>query len=379
MTGGWMDAGDMIHFGQTTGFSTALLEAAARLDPGNRAAIQQEADVGVRWLLKAHPFPDLFVTQVAGAVDHDRGFRDPASDDVSSAAAIGTRQAFHWGTGVGGDIGGKVATALALSADRAAEPGRACSSRCREWYAAGKAAGRATPERRRDRRLLQGRHLRGLARRRCRCAVPGHRRTPPICRMRSATCVPRTRRCSTTATSRRSPPPTSADGLARRRWARPRPARRRAGSSTRSHAKPPATPRERLRACELLHLGTTAISSAAGALAAMSGGSSRAVGAGRATTARPQSLGRELRHWLRTQRSPPRAPLGVGVRHATRPGAIVGGPAPVKEIRAQDLKPGGPLRIFNGTIAYEDARADYVTSEPTIDGTATAILLFAAL
>ena len=51
----------------------------------------------------------------------------------------------------------------------------------------------------------------------------------------------------------------------------------------------------------------------------------------------------------------------------------------MKEIRAQNLKPGGPLRIFNGTIAYEDSRANYVTSEPTIDGTATAILLFAAL
>ena len=50
MTGGWMDAGDMIHFSQTTGFSTALLEAAARLDPANRAAIQAEADVGIRWL-----------------------------------------------------------------------------------------------------------------------------------------------------------------------------------------------------------------------------------------------------------------------------------------------------------------------------------------
>src|SRR3954452_2770826 len=47
MTGGWMDAGDMIHFSQTTGFSTALLGAAARLDPENRASIQDEAEVGV--------------------------------------------------------------------------------------------------------------------------------------------------------------------------------------------------------------------------------------------------------------------------------------------------------------------------------------------
>src|SRR4051794_6864984 len=146
MTGGWMDAGDMIHFSQTTGFSTALLEAAARLDPENRASIREEAEVGVRWLLKAHPFPDLFVTQVAGEVDHF-GFRDPVSDDASSTPGIGTRQAFHWGTGVGGDIGGKVATALALAADGATEPRRAqLIAAAADWYSAGKAADQPTPE-----------------------------------------------------------------------------------------------------------------------------------------------------------------------------------------------------------------------------------------
>jgi hypothetical protein len=67
--------------------------------------------------------------------------------------------------------------------------------------------------------------------------------------------------------------------------------------------------------------------------------------------------------------------LGAG----NPPGAVVGGPAPLKIIREQGLRIGGPLRAFNGTIAYDDARANYVTSEPTIDGTATAVLLFAAL
>ena len=36
LTGGWMDAGDMIHFAQTTSFAAAALEAAARLDPVGR-------------------------------------------------------------------------------------------------------------------------------------------------------------------------------------------------------------------------------------------------------------------------------------------------------------------------------------------------------
>src|SRR3954449_5699866 len=33
LTGGWMDAGDMVKFTSTTGHSTALLQAAARLSP----------------------------------------------------------------------------------------------------------------------------------------------------------------------------------------------------------------------------------------------------------------------------------------------------------------------------------------------------------
>jgi hypothetical protein len=58
---------------------------------------------------------------------------------------------------------------------------------------------------------------------------------------------------------------------------------------------------------------------------------------------------------------------------------VVGGPAPLKTLRVEKLRPGGPLKRFNGTIVYEDARADYVTSEPTIDANATAVLLFSSL
>ncbi len=37
--GGWMDAGDMLHFTQTTAFATAMLEASARLAPAASLAL----------------------------------------------------------------------------------------------------------------------------------------------------------------------------------------------------------------------------------------------------------------------------------------------------------------------------------------------------
>ena len=76
----------MLHFTQTTAFSTAVLEASARLDPANAPALEAEADVGMRWLLAAHPFPDVFVAQVGDERDHDLGFRDPADDDGGEPA-----------------------------------------------------------------------------------------------------------------------------------------------------------------------------------------------------------------------------------------------------------------------------------------------------
>ena len=66
----------------------------------------------MRWLVKAHPAPDLFIAQVGDERDHDRGFRDPADDDASTKPGIGTRFAYPE---IGGDLGGKAATALALA------------------------------------------------------------------------------------------------------------------------------------------------------------------------------------------------------------------------------------------------------------------------
>ncbi len=39
-------------------------ELAATLDPAHATALNDEADIGVRWLLKAHPLPNLFVSML---------------------------------------------------------------------------------------------------------------------------------------------------------------------------------------------------------------------------------------------------------------------------------------------------------------------------
>jgi endoglucanase len=143
LTGGWMDAGDTLKFAQTHGFAVAFLEAAARLDPRHAAALRRRAEVGVRWLVKAHPAPGVFIAQV-GDPDADHvGFHRPERDDASGTAAIARRPAF---TGSGGDIAGQVAAALALASDRSAGARKAqLLLQARQWYAAGRAADSTTP------------------------------------------------------------------------------------------------------------------------------------------------------------------------------------------------------------------------------------------
>ena len=52
------------------------------------------ADVGLRWLLKAHPRPDLFIGIVGDVRDHNTGFRDPAKDDADTRQGVGIRYAY---------------------------------------------------------------------------------------------------------------------------------------------------------------------------------------------------------------------------------------------------------------------------------------------
>lgn len=105
--------------------------------------LRAHADVGVRWLLKAHPAAGLFVAQVGDQRDHDLGFRDPAADDGSGTPGIAIRSAYP---NIGGDLGGKAALALALAAERApADVAPSLLGAAREWYAAGAASGGVAP------------------------------------------------------------------------------------------------------------------------------------------------------------------------------------------------------------------------------------------
>ena len=383
LTGGWMDAGDMLHFTQTTAYATMTLEAAAQLDPGQAGTLRDEAGVGVRWLLKAHPEPGLFITQVGDNRDHQRAFSNPARDDSSGRRGIAHRYAFHWGSGVGGDIGGKVAAALAMAAVNSPEPARATLiSQARQWYRAGKSAHQATPAirhagdfyvvsnwrdslaagaaalyraTRESHFLTDASHY--LARSNPRETL-GYSNVAPfaaaeICGRLGATHL----------------------GSRRARQAACRFLRRNARRSifyARRNAFGPAG---------AFVWGTTSSNGAGGAIAAISrlhGG--RAVAAG----ARDYLLGRNPWGVSFVTGSGPRSPRRVSswasIFGPARPrGAVVGGPAPREIVRDQGFHPGGPLQRFNNTSVYEDNRHDYVTSEPALDYAANSILLLAAL
>jgi hypothetical protein len=142
LTGGWRDAGDHLKFVQTTGFAVAYLHYAARLAPSQAGTLLPPSDVGVRWLLKAHPRPDLFVAQVGDLSDHEGGFRDPSTDDDGTGPGQGVRLAY---TSTGGTGAGLAAAGLALAAGRLDGAARdQVLTSAREWYAAGKADGTPT-------------------------------------------------------------------------------------------------------------------------------------------------------------------------------------------------------------------------------------------
>ncbi|MDO8188778.1 glycoside hydrolase family 9 protein [Conexibacter sp. JD483] len=388
LTGGWMDAGDMLKFTSTTAYATAALQAAARLDPADAPALLATADVGVRWLLKAHPAPGLFIAQVGDERDHDLGFRDPAGDDGSGKEGIATRFAYP---NMGGDLGGAVALALAMAAARAPEAAKpALIGAAREWYAAGVAADgpspklpapagdfytgenpsdalasgaaalyRVTGERpylddarsRLGVQQLDGRlgwnALAGFGQAEL-CGVLGA--PAPDAEARGGAC--------------------SGLGLqggqaVRRSW----------------EIGPFGTP-------GYLTWGQTGENGGAGAVAALAaraGSLNRGLdGRGTAVNARDWLLGRNP--WGASfvagygPKSPRHPHHWASERGPGLPrGAVVGGPAPLKDILDQSFgRPrGGPFSTARAT--YEDRLEDYVTSEPAIDYAAGSILLLAAL
>ncbi|MSO41961.1 MAG: hypothetical protein EXQ70_08765 [Solirubrobacterales bacterium] len=383
LDGGWMDAGDTLHFAQNAGFSTIALEAAARLDAGNRTALRDEADVGIDWFVKAHPASDLFIVQVGDARDHERGFRDPAGDDSSGLPGIANRLAFHWGDGVGGDIGGKVAAALAMAAVRSPEPRRSeLTDQARDWYDAGRASGAATPslpgsggfyvvDPWKDSLAAAGAALYRAtgeepyltqALQYLKASVPydlvGYSNSAPF--------------AAADICGRLGAPPLGSAGQRRAACS----FLRLAGSQGAEYARANA-----FGQAGYFSWGTTAANGAGGAMAAISGIKG---GRGVAAGARDYLLGRNPWGASFVAGFGPRDPRKIhswasAFGNGLPRGAVVGGPSQIGNLRAEGFKPAGAFRKFNSRIVYEDRRPDYVTSEPAIDYVAGSILLVAAL
>jgi endoglucanase len=385
LTGGWMDAGDMIHFAQTTSFAAAVLEAAARLDPARAPELNAEADVGIRWLAKAHPAPGLFIGQVGDERDHDAGFRDPGGDDASSMPGIGHRRAYPGipSGGIGGDIAGKAAAAFALAYDRthiATDLAQA-----RQWYAAGRAAAKPTP------------------------ALPGGFYRDPHWKDSMAGGAAALYRSTGEqhylgdATRYLHSPQSEADGtlgvvdsfasFAAADICGGLGASALGGSTDRGFACQRlrefgqiAVQQSRENAFGMpgfFNWGTTAQNGASGALAGLAGCAS-ALSGGRAVAAgaRDYLLGRNPFGRSFVVGYGPGAPLhphhwasvfGNGLPK----GAVVGGPAPLDQIHGQGFTVHDPHNT--AFASYEDRRADYVTSEPALDYAASSILLLATL
>jgi endoglucanase len=386
LTGGWMDAGDMIKFAQNEAFSAAALEAAARLDPADAGVIGAQADVAIRWLEKLHPFPNVFVMQVGDARDHNLSFRDPAGDDASNKPGIGHRFAYHWKDGVGGDIGGKVATALALAADRASGPRRAqLIADAEDWYAAGSAAHRATP-RVRDPFYVDTTWKDSMAA----GAVALYRVTGNPMYLSDGRRYLRQFGSGDTWGYYDMSPFAAADLCGA------------------LGAPPLGGKAARMQGCDALQSAAQQVrvesrNTAFGATGYISWGTTQTVAAGAAEAwlaaghagfrpgRRLAAGGRDyllgLNPWGASfivgqgPHSPRKIHSWASVFGDGLPrGAVVGGPASKRQILNQNVgRPRGSLAKFNGKYAYEDRRADYVTSEPTIDSAASVILLLAAL
>lgn len=145
MTGGWMDAGDQLKFTVTIAYAATMLQLAARAEPTTSRDLGDVADIGVRWLRKAHPARRVFVAQVGDTdADHDAGFRDPTVDDDSDVRLRAHRPSLVLTARTGGaDVAGLASAALALAAQRTpAGPRRKALVRAaRAWWERGRRLG----------------------------------------------------------------------------------------------------------------------------------------------------------------------------------------------------------------------------------------------
>lgn len=384
LTGGWMNAGDTLKFTQTTSFAVAALLVAARLDAADAAALREAAGVGVRWLLKAHPAPDVFVSQVGEIVsDHDRdpasGF-DPAEDDASPLAAIAQRQAL---TGIGWDSGGRTAAALALAAQSAPDMVRrdALIAAAIEWYeAANQTAGLAPPLPEEPYPSSTGLddmalgavelfHATGDAQYAADATdwLDGHELSGSIT-WDDVGALAAAELCGVAGLPAPSPEASS----------RGCPLLLSAGQIAADNAA-----RGPLATAGTLAFGTTAEHGGGGAVLALAAAAGFASGRALAADARDWVLGRNA--WGRSFVAGlgPGAPTQIHHRAVTDgpaafAGAVVGGPTSLKILRQEKLR--FRKTQYDGPAgAYEDRIGNYVTSEVALDYAASTILLFAAL
>ena len=143
LTGGWRDAGDDLKIALPTAMAVSYLHLAARLDPADADALHAASDVGVRWLLKLHPQPGVFIVLVGDDRDHSTGFRDPAEDDADTTQGVGVRYAYP---STASNVAGYVAGALALAAARSDGARRdELLAAALDWYTSGRAANALAP------------------------------------------------------------------------------------------------------------------------------------------------------------------------------------------------------------------------------------------
>lgn len=377
LTGGWMDAGDMIHFTATTSYAAMVLQTAADLDGRGARALRREAAVGVRWLVKAHPRRGLFVGQVGDGRDHEAGFRNPSRDDRSGLPGIAWRTAYPTRDAA---TAGKASAALALAALHRRGPARArLVVAAEQWYRMGAQSRRThhtafynDPTWRDDLALAAVMLWRATGR-------AGYRRD-------AGRYLRKVQAGEIGLTDVGALAGADLCGALGRAKAPRGPARRRGCEvlrKTAEHASWLALTRNRPWATPgWIGWGQTGSQSVGGASAALAAQVGQLKTAEVAQRARDWLLGlnpwgcsfvvgfgpcsrRHPHHW-------------ASLRGPARPrGAVVGGAAPVRAIEREGFSVTG---LFDAPrAAYEDRRAVYITAEPALDYAANAILLLAAL
>lgn len=154
-SGGWHDAGDYLKFVETTSYVAALMlfaydHCAAHYDRalaeyslrGGLPLPLAYAKIGLDWLLKMHPHPDEFYYQVGDDTDHN-SWRLPEQDTPAHNPKWRPRPVFY---GIGANLAGRTAAALAMASRLYRPYDQAFAARCLEAAKSVYALGLKHPE-----------------------------------------------------------------------------------------------------------------------------------------------------------------------------------------------------------------------------------------